>query len=112
MLAKQVDISKLAEIPCECGETAKAAALNYKDYLVKGWKCKSCKKEYISPEDSLKISEFERMKKSGLKVKVAEIGQSLAIRIPKPLAEIYNLTKGETVNLRPENLKKIEIEFE
>ena len=112
MSVKQVDISKLAEIPCECGEIAKAAALNYKDYLIKGWKCKSCKREYISPEDSLKISALEKMKREGVKVKVAEIGQSLAIRIPKPLAEIYNLSKGEIVELRPENLKKMEIEFE
>ena|SRR3989344_8106342 len=113
MLAKPVSIDKLSAIPCECGGTAKKSAIEYKDYIVSGWKCSSCKKEYLSPIDSLKISRFEKLKKEGsIKIKVAEIGQSLAIRIPKSVAEIYGITKGEMVGLKPESLKKMELEVE
>ncbi len=60
---------------------ARRSSVKYKDYEVRGWVCKKCKKEYIHPEDSLKISKLEALK------------------------------KGETVGLVPGSLKKIEIEL-
>ncbi len=104
-----LDINRLEEIPCECGGKASRSTVKYKDYEVRGWVCKKCKKEYINPEDSLKISKMEALKKSGVKVKIRNVGQSLVITLPKELAELYGLQKGETVELSPENFKKIEI---
>ncbi len=111
MQAKQVDINRWEEIPCECGGMARRSAVKYKDYEVRGWVCKKCKKEYVHPEDSLKISKLEALKKTGVKVKIRTVGQSLVITLPKELAELYGLEKGEIVGLVPGSLKKIEIEL-
>ena len=109
MSAKQVDINRWEEIPCECGGMAGKSTVNYKGYEVRGWTCKKCKKEYIHPEDSLKISKLEALKKNGIKVKVRTVGQSLVITLPKELVELYGLEKGEFVELTPGSLNKIEI---
>ena len=109
MSVKQVDINKWNEIPCECGSMASKSAVKYKDYEVRGWICKKCKKEYMHPEDSIKISRLEELKKSGIKVKIRTVGQSLVITLPKELANLYGLEQGETVELSPENFRKIEI---
>ncbi len=109
MSAKQVNIDKWESIPCECGKKAKLAVLKYKEYEVRGWKCASCKRSYIHPEDSLKISKLEKLKKEGIKVTVGMVGHSLIIRIPKELGDIYGLHKGSEIELVPENLKRLEI---
>lgn len=109
MSAKQVDINLWKEIPCECGAMASKRTIKYKDYEVRGWVCEKCKKEYIHPEDSLKISKLEALKKEHVKVKIRTVGQSLVITLPKEVAEVYDLEKGETVELLPENFKKLRI---
>lgn len=111
MSAKQVDINRWVEIPCECGGMARRSTVKYKNYEVRGWICKKCKKEYIHPEDSLKISKLEELRKSKVRVKIRTVGQSLVITLPKEIAKLYGLEKGETVELSPENFKKIEIEI-
>ena len=88
---------------------ASKGAVKYQNYEVMGWLCKKCKKEYIHPEDSVKISKLEELKKNGIKVKIRTVGQSLVITLPKELAELYGLEQGETVELSPENFRKIEI---
>ncbi|MBI4171022.1 MAG: hypothetical protein HY514_04955 [Candidatus Aenigmarchaeota archaeon] len=112
MSAKQVDINKWTEIPCECGGMAGRSTVKYKDYEVRGWVCKKCKKEYIHPEDSLKISRFEALKKSRVRVKIRTVGQSLVITLPKEITELYGLQKGETVGLSPESMTRIGIELD
>ena len=108
MSVKQVDIDKWEAIPCECGKKAKNSAIRYREYEVRGWRC-SCGRSYVRPEDSLKISNLERLKKKGVKVKVGMVGQSIMIRIPRSLSEIYGFRKGKEIQLVPENLKRLEI---
>ncbi len=109
MSAKQVDIDKWESIPCECGKKAKRSIIKYKDYDVRGWRCSSCRGSYIHPEDSLRISKLEKLKKHKVKVKVGIVGQSMIIRIPKELVEIYGFKKGKEIELVPGNLKRLEI---
>src|SRR3989339_500737 len=109
MSAKQVDINQWKEIPCECGGMASRGTVKYKSYEIRGWVCAKCKKEYIHPEDSMKISKLEELKKSNPSVKIRTVGQSLVITLPKEIVDVYDLEKGEIVRLNPENLKKIEI---
>jgi len=109
MSAKQVNIDNWESIPCECGKKAKSSIIKYKEYEVRGWKCQSCGEKYIHPEDSLKISKLEKLKKKGIKVKIGVVGQSIVIRIPKVLSEIYGFKKGKEIELVPENLKKLDI---
>lgn len=112
MSAKQVNIDKWESIPCECGKMAKKSKLSYKHYEVRGWKCNKCGKEYIHPEDSLKVSRLEKLKKEKVRVKVGVVGQSMVIRIPKELSGIYGLKRGESVTLTPATLRKLNIEKE
>lgn len=100
------------EIPCECGDMASRSSVKYKDYEVRGWTCRKCRKEYIHPEDSLKISRLEALKKSNVRVKIRTVGQSLVITLPKKISELYGLEKGETVRLSPDGMKKIEINLD
>ena len=111
MSVKQVDINRWEEIPCECGNMASKSTVKYKDYEVRGWVCKKCKREYLHPEDSLKISKLEALKKNHIRVKIRTVGQSLVITLPKEIAELYGLEKGETVELSSEGLKKIGIQL-
>ncbi len=105
---EKVDVNKWEKIPCECGEFAEKGKVKFKEYKVRGWVCKKCGKEYIHPKDSARISALEKLKK-GTAVKVGTLGQSFIIRIPKEMAELYKIEKGEKVKLVPEDLKKIEI---
>lgn len=45
------------------------------------------------------------------KTKVAQVGNSLAIRIPKEIAEFVHLEKEKEVKIVPKSPNKIEIEF-
>ncbi len=47
---------------------------------------------------------------SSKKTKVAMVGNSLAIRIPKEIAEFINLKKEEEVRIIPKNKKEITLE--
>ncbi len=111
MSVKQVDINRWEEIPCECSSMASKSTVKYKEYEVRGWICRKCKKEYVHPEDSIKISKLEALEKNRIRVKIRTVGQSLVITLPKEIAELYGLEKGEMVELSPGNLKKIEIKI-
>ena len=51
-----MSVSQWKEMPCECGGMASRGIVKYKEYKVRGWVCQKCKKEYIHPEDSVKMS--------------------------------------------------------
>ena len=107
---QNIKLENWKRIPCECGSFATAGAIQYKEYSVRGWKCKKCKREYIHPEDSLKISRMEKLKK-GISVTVGQLGASYIIRIPKNVAEIYKIKKRESVTIVPERTNSIEIKI-
>lgn len=109
MSARQLNIDEWESIPCECGKKAKRTLLHYKHYEVRGWRCDSCRRSYIHPEDSLKISRLETLKKKRVTVTVGVLGSSTVIRIPKDLSRLYGLKKGKKIRLVPENLKRLEI---
>jgi len=103
-----VNLDSWKEIHCQCGGKAKKTSVKYKNYEVRGWKCGKCGEEYIHPEDSVKISQIEKLKK-GVSVVVGQLGASRIIRIPKEFVDIYSLEKGEQVQLVPETLHALEI---
>ena len=68
--------------------------------------CKKCGEAYFDEETVEKIQ--AKSKQLGLfglakKVKIAEIGNSIAIRIPKEIAEFLKLDKGKEVIIFPES---------
>ena len=80
---------------------------NFKAYV-----CKKCGETYFDEEIAEKIQ--AKSKQLGLfglakKVKIAEIGNSIAIRIPKEIAEFLKLNKGKEVIIFPESKHALRI---
>ena len=98
------------------GETIKKN-VEYKEFGVllgnfKADVCKKCNETYFDEETAGKIQ--EKSKQMGLfglakKAKVAEVGNSIAIRIPKEIAEFLNLKKGKEITMFPEGKKGLHI---
>ena len=74
--------------------------------------CKKCGETYFDEKTAANIQDKSReMGLFGLakKAKVAKIGNSIAIRIPKEIAEFLKLKKGEEVTIFPEGDHKLHI---
>ncbi len=74
--------------------------------------CKKCGEVYFDEDTAGKIQ--QKSKELGLfglakKAKVAVIGNSIAIRIPKEIAEFLNLKKGTEVMIIPEGKHELMI---
>ena len=72
--------------------------------------CKKCGEVYFDEPTAEKIQ--KKSKEMGLfglakKAKVAVIGNSIAIRIPKEIAEFLNLKKGKEVMIIPEGKNEL-----
>ena len=77
--------------------------------------CSSCGETFYDSETANKIQTKSReLGLFGLakKTKVAQVGNSLAIRIPKEIAEFVHLKKEKEVKIVPKTKNKIEIEFD
>ena len=98
------------------GETVKKNA-EYKESGVSvgnfnAYVCQKCGETYFDEKTAEKIQ--NKSKQMGLfglakKAKVAEIGNSIAIRIPKEIAEFLKLKKGKEVVIFPESKNDLHI---
>lgn len=75
--------------------------------------CEKCNEIYFDESIAEKIQ--QKSKDLGLfgltkKVKVAEVGNSIAIRIPKAISEFLKIKKGQEVTLIPETKKDLHIQ--
>ena len=75
--------------------------------------CDKCNETYYD-ENSVETIQ-KKSQELGLfglakKVKIAELGNSIAIRIPKNIAEFLNLKKGSEVVIFPETKKDLHIQ--
>ena len=74
--------------------------------------CQKCGETYFDEKTAEKIQiKSKQMGLFGLakKAKVAEIGNSIAIRIPKEIAEFLKLKKGKEVVIFPESKNDLHI---
>lgn len=74
--------------------------------------CSKCGSEYFDDETTGKIEKIAKQK--GLwglesQTKIAEVGNSYAIRISKRIFDFMDLKKGEEVTIKPESKKKLVI---
>lgn len=102
-----------------CNSELKEKLAEYEEYgtsfgKYKAKVCSDCGEVYFDPEIVDKIQ--EKSKKLGLfriikKVRVAQVGNSLAIRIPKEIALATGLKKGREVIIAPKGKSNINIEF-
>jgi YgiT-type zinc finger domain-containing protein len=95
-----------------CGNgTLKEKTVEYKEFGISLGKykadvCAKCGEAFFDSETAKKIQ--AKSKELGLfglakKTKVAKVGNSLAIRIPKEIADFINLKKEEEVKITPKN---------
>ncbi|MEK6841229.1 MAG: hypothetical protein AABW57_01255 [Nanoarchaeota archaeon] len=76
--------------------------------------CNKCGEQVFDEDVSDKIE--KRAKESGLwglqaKVKVNQVGNSIAVTVTKPISEFLNLKKGKDVLIYPENKHKLIVEI-
>jgi len=93
-----------------CNSLMKKKNLIIEGVSVRGWECMKCKDTVLHPEDAQRMLLLSKLKK-GLPVKIGELGESLIVRIPKEMAELYRLSKGEKVVMKAEDEKKIELDI-
>ena len=72
--------------------------------------CPVCGEQFFNEKTSLEVERIA--KKQGLwgieaKTKIAEVGNSYAIRINKKILDFMELKKGEEVTLMPESKKRL-----
>ena len=72
--------------------------------------CTKCKESFTSPDTTKKIEKIAKEKGIwglGVKTKVTKTGNSLAIRIPKKIADYLELREGKETYLYPEGKKLV-----
>ena len=74
--------------------------------------CKKCHEVYFDEEIAEKIQ--QKSKEMGLfglakKAKIAKVGNSIAIRIPKEIVDFLKLEKGREVTIFPDGKKELHI---
>ncbi len=102
-----------------CNGGVKKGLVDYKEYGVSlgkftGFICKKCGETFFDSKEIDKIqSKSKQLGLFGLskKSKVAQVGNSLAIRIPKEIAEFMHLKKEGEVRIAPKSKNEIVIEI-
>lgn len=102
-----------------CSGELKEKIVDYKEYGIslgkfKGRVCLHCNETYFDPEVVDRIQ--TKSKELGLfglakTTKVAQVGNSLAVRIPKELVDFLKLKKEETVKIMPKTKNQLLIEI-
>lgn len=100
-----------AEHKCtKCNSLMKKKNFTIEGTNVRGWECVKCKDAVIHPEDAQKMLLLNKLKR-GFSVKIGELGKSLIVRIPKEVANLYKLSKGEKITMKAESDNSIELEI-
>ena len=101
-----------------CKGTTSKKTVDYKEFGIslgnfRADVCNKCGEIFFDEKTADQIQ--QKSKQMGLfglakKAKVAEIGNSIAIRIPKEIAEFLDLKKGKEVTLFPEGKNKLHVD--
>lgn len=72
--------------------------------------CNKCNESFTDEETTKKIEEIAKQKgiwNLGVKTKITRTGNSLAVRIPKAIANYLKLKEGEEAYIHPESNKLV-----
>jgi hypothetical protein len=64
--------------------------LELKGFKIRGWRCE-CGNEHSSPEDVDNIVRYFKLVKKGVEATVFKSGNSISVRLPKVIADLYRL---------------------
>ncbi|MBI4450373.1 YgiT-type zinc finger protein [Candidatus Woesearchaeota archaeon] len=101
-----------------CGGTTERKTAEYREQGVLLGKypadvCTKCGEAYYDSATARVIQQQSRSKGlhgSAEKATVGEVGNSLAVRIPKSIAQIVGLKKGQTVTVMPHGERELHID--
>ena len=105
------DLWNAAHKCTKCNSSMRKKNLVVEGTNVRGWECVKCKDTVLHPEDAQRMLLVSKLKR-GLSVKVGELGKSLVVRIPKDIAKLYNLSKGEQITMKAESDTKLGLEID
>jgi len=106
----EMNVLDAAEMECSCGGKATKTRLELDGFSVSGWKCSKCGEVYLDPRDVNPILKLKKLaSEQMLSSKVGKVGNSLVLRIPKELADLYGIKKGRILKLVPENKNEIKV---
>ena len=103
------DLWNAAHKCTRCNSPMRKKNLVVEGINVRGWECIKCKDAVLHPEDAQRMLLLSKLRR-GLSVKIGELGKSLVVRIPKEVAKLYKLSKGELLTMKAESDTKIELE--
>lgn len=88
---------------CACGGLAKEFKTDFHGFMVRGWKCKKRKEEYLDPRDVEPILKLNKLaKEHKLKSKIGIVGNSFTLRLPRVIVSAYDMFKGEEIEYVPQ----------
>lgn len=93
-----------------CSKEMKKKMFKMEGINIRGWECPQCKDSVLHPEDAQHMFLLNKLKK-GLLIKIGALGNSLVVRIPKEIENLYKLSKGEQITMKMDSMKKIGIEI-
>ncbi|MFZ3058557.1 MAG: hypothetical protein WA102_02355 [Candidatus Methanoperedens sp.] len=74
-----------------CGkEMNEVNDINLKGFVIRGFRCE-CGNEHSHPEDVDNIVKYFKALKKGVEATVFKSGNSISVRLPKVIAELYHL---------------------
>ena len=74
-----------------CGkEMREVSDINLKGFVIRGWRCE-CGNEHSNPEDVDNIVKYFKALKKGVEATVFKSGNSISVRLPKVIADLYHL---------------------
>ncbi|MBI5635648.1 hypothetical protein HY993_01645 [Candidatus Micrarchaeota archaeon] len=77
---------------CHCGKTLKESKLEFRGFLISGFKCSNCGQELFNPYEVDKVR-----KALNKQVKARKIAHSLVITLPKPVASLVKISEGDVL---------------
>jgi DNA-directed RNA polymerase subunit RPC12/RpoP len=93
-------MKKEEKVCVECGNLMNLSRGTYEDGIEYDyWKCSKCDNEILTMDQLKDLAVRERKAHA---VKISKWGTAVAIRIPKSIAQTYNLVPGKEATIIPE----------
>ena len=84
-----------------CGGIARPDSFDFRGFRVGGWVCAKCGEKIINPDDAQRIFAINKLtQKQPLTAKIAKVGNSFVLRIPKAFVEALGLKDKNSLEIR------------
>ncbi len=85
-----------------CGkEMEEVGDIDLKGFMIRGWRCE-CGNEHSNPDDVDNIVKYFKALKKGVEATVFKSGNSISVRLPKVIADLYHLNANLKLSIETE----------